>query len=148
MGYQKPHFSKYPKQEIQVRSIYDIKHDIGKRLSSTHYVLSTSKEVDMTFADKRHHKFMVKVPEGGLKDFQLPTQPHEDIFSLYFTVPLKVAEEQKKKEEQERKIAEQERKKAEESRRKAAKKPQGPVSIAPIPRDNLPENQLMQILDK
>lgn len=148
MGYQKPNYhNKYPKQEAQRKDVGSIREDIRKRLSDNNYVLSLSKDVNTTMADKSTRKYTLKVPKGGLKEFQLPTQPHDDIFSLYFSVPIKVAEEQRRKEEEERKKAEEEKKRLEEERKKAAKKTQGPVSIEPIPREQLPEDKLQEILD-
>ena len=101
----------------------------------------------------------MEVKSEGLQEFKIPDEPHEDIFSLYFSVPKREEEERRKREEEERKKQEEERvRKEQEDRRKATEAAElakqqlakrGKAAFSePMPKRNLPEAELKEILDK
>lgn len=62
------------------------------------------------------YDYNLQVNQKGLKAFTV--NPHEDIFSLYITVPIKEEEERKRREEEEKRIAEEKERKEQERLRK------------------------------
>lgn len=143
-----------PKPQFDPISIDVIKNAVSFRIKSLNLVLSREPIDSKHRLDKRHH-YNTDIAEKGLQNFTIQNKAHPDIFSLYFSVPLKEAEERKKKaEEERRRLEEEEKARALELLSKEAELEKltpgydAKSALYKIPRVHLPEAELNKTLDQ
>ena len=101
-----------------VVDITSIQKEVSSKIKSTTLSFAKNKINCTNYLEIRHH-YSLEIPAQGLQEFTIPEETSENIFSLYFTVPIEEEKQRKIEEEKEklRKKEEEERLRKEEEER-------------------------------